>query len=86
MAFLQIFHRGYALFLLLKSFICNYPTWLAALLDYIENIALTIILLGSYSSWWPLLAFICATIKFILIIMGIFYVLAAWLVFKANSP
>ncbi len=60
--------------------------WLAALLDYIENIALIQLLLGATAEFWPLLAFICATIKFVLIIIGILYVPAAWMMFRANPP
>lgn len=56
--------------------------WLAALLDYTENVALVMVLLGSTSSFWPPLAFVCAAIKFTLIILGILYVLVAWLLFR----
>jgi hypothetical protein len=56
--------------------------WLAAALDYLENVALALLLLGSTAVIWPPLAFICATIKFILVLAGIFYVLAAWLLFR----
>lgn len=56
--------------------------WLAALLDYVENVALVLLLLGSTAVILPPLAFICAAIKFLLILAGIFYVLAAWLLFR----
>jgi hypothetical protein len=56
--------------------------WLAALLDYVENISLIQMLLGSSSEFWPLLAFGCAAVKFILIIIGILYILVAWLTFR----
>lgn len=54
--------------------------WLAAGLDYVENIALIQLLLGATAGLWPPLAFLCAAIKFILVILGLLYVLAAWLV------
>lgn len=60
--------------------------WLAASLDYIENISLVTILLGGTSVVWPILAFICAAIKFALIIAAIFYVLAAFFLFRAQEP
>jgi hypothetical protein len=47
--------------------------WLAAVLDGIENIALTIILFGTNTDPWPQIAFYCATIKFLLIILGLVY-------------
>ncbi len=56
--------------------------WLAALLDYVENVALVLLLFGSTAVLLPPLAFICAAIKFALVIAGILYVLAAWLLFR----
>ncbi|HRQ39812.1 MAG TPA: hypothetical protein PLD25_18045 [Chloroflexota bacterium] len=56
--------------------------WLAALLDYVENVALVLLLFGSTAVLLPPLAFICAAIKFGLILAGIFYVLIAWLLFR----
>jgi hypothetical protein len=58
--------------------------WLAALLDYIENVALIQLLLGSTNEFWPMLAFVCAAVKFALVIIGILYVLVSWLVFRPN--
>lgn len=60
--------------------------WLAALLDYVENVGLISILLGSPASFWPVVAFICAFVKFIVIMIAIFYVLAAAFVFRAKRP
>lgn len=60
--------------------------WVAAACDYIENISLVMILLGSTANFWPVIAFVCAAIKFALIIGGIFYVLAGWLLFPARKP
>ncbi len=45
--------------------------WLAAALDYVENIALIQLLLGSSHSLWPPLAWICAAIKFAIVLAGI---------------
>ena len=47
--------------------------WLAAGLDAVENVALTVILLVAAASPWPELARWCATIKFILIFLGLVY-------------
>lgn len=59
--------------------------WLAALLDYIENMALLLLLFGSTAAVWPPLAFMCAAVKFILVIAAIFYTLAAWLLFRPGT-
>jgi hypothetical protein len=48
---------------------------LAALLDVVENIALTIIIFGTVTSPWPEIARWCAIIKFSLIFIGIVYVI-----------
>jgi hypothetical protein len=49
--------------------------WLAAALDYIENIGLTSMLLGAEGSIWAPLAALCALIKFGLIFLGLAYTL-----------
>jgi len=46
---------------------------LAAILDAIENLALTIIIFGPVTSPWPEIARWCAIFKFVLIFMGIVY-------------
>jgi hypothetical protein len=48
---------------------------LAALLDVVENIALTTMLLGSVASPWPEIARWCAILKFALVFVGIVYVI-----------
>ena len=48
---------------------------LAALLDVVENIALTIVIFGTIASPWPEIARWCAILKFSLIFVGIVYVL-----------
>ena len=47
--------------------------WLAAALDYIENIGLVLLLLGAVQSPYPQIAAVCATLKFVLIIAGLVY-------------
>jgi hypothetical protein len=49
--------------------------WLAAACDYIENIALVILLFGRVVSPIPEIAGVCAVIKFTLILVGIVYIL-----------
>lgn len=49
-------------------------SWLAALFDMVENLALVFVLVGPVSSPWPQLAQICASIKFALIFAGLVYV------------
>jgi len=56
---------------------------LAALLDAVENYALTTMLFGAAADPWPAVARWCATGKFALIIVGLVYVLAGaviWIV------
>ena len=56
--------------------ICNtQAVILAAILDSIENLALTTLILGSVVSPWPEIARWCAIIKFSLIFIGIVYVI-----------
>ena len=51
---------------------------LAALLDAVENYALTTMLFGAVSAPWPAVARWCATGKFALIIAGLVYALAGF--------
>jgi hypothetical protein len=63
--------------------------WLAALLDAVENMALTILLIGPVVAPWPQMAHWCATVKFSLIFIGLvygFYGLAVWSVGKLTMP
>lgn len=58
----------------------------AALLDGIENVALTRMLLaGAATAPWPALAAICAAIKFALIALGLLYALAGALAFAVRT-
>lgn len=49
--------------------------WLAAACDYVENIALMILLLGRVVSPFPEIAGVCAVIKFSIFLTGITYIL-----------
>jgi hypothetical protein len=51
--------------------------WLAAVLDALENLSLTIILLEVVRSPWPELARVCAVLKFGLIFLGLVYAFLA---------
>ncbi|MBF0233070.1 MAG: hypothetical protein HQK65_08535 [Desulfamplus sp.] len=50
----------------------------AALLDSVENYALIQVVLGSMKEFWPVMALWCASLKFILIALGIVYLVAGW--------
>jgi hypothetical protein len=58
--------------------------WAAAVFDAVENVALTVMLLGGVSEPWPALAAACAAIKFALILAGLAY--AAWGGLPARRP
>jgi len=63
--------------------------WLAALLDAVENIALTILLIRPVVAPWPQVAHWCVTVKFSLIFIGLvygFYGLVVWIVGKFTMP
>ncbi len=49
--------------------------WLAAALDYVENIALWLLLQGSNNGLLPQIAYWCATFKFLLLFLAILYAL-----------
>jgi hypothetical protein len=52
---------------------------IAPLFDAVENFALWQVLLGDFQALWPRLAAICATVKFILLLLGLAYALIGWL-------
>ena len=52
-----------------------WASWLAALLDATENYALMQLMLGSQNSTWALISFYCAIPKFIIITVGLGYVI-----------
>lgn len=47
--------------------------WLAALLDAVENTALLVILLNGPAAAWPQLAWWCASVKFVFVLLGLVY-------------
>lgn len=47
--------------------------WAAAIFDYLENIALVILLFGPSVAPWPQMAAVCAIIKFGLLFAGLVY-------------
>jgi hypothetical protein len=53
----------------------------AALLDAVENLALVQLLLGSTAPIWPSLAWICAALKFTLVLGGLAYALLGFLLY-----
>lgn len=59
--------------------------WAAAILDAIENVALTIMLFGTVADPYPLVAQICATIKFGLILLGLVFALLAAIIFLVRK-
>jgi len=52
----------------------------AALLDSVENYALIRILLGSEQGWWSTVAWWCATPKFMIVALGLVYILVGGVV------
>jgi len=57
----------------------------AALFDAVENFALWKILLGALTSPWPELTAVCAQAKFGLLLLGLLYALAGWLLPKPSG-
>jgi hypothetical protein len=51
--------------------------WFAAVLDALENAALLTMLLNAPADPWPAVAFICASLKFLLIGLGLLYTITA---------
>ena len=49
--------------------------WVAAILDYVENVGLIMLLLGSTNELWATAAYWCAAVKFLIIILAILYAL-----------
>lgn len=59
--------------------------WLAALLDAIENLGLTVILLsGTAVGLWPGIAWACALVKFAIIFVGLVYIFYAGAAYMAS--
>jgi hypothetical protein len=60
-------------------------SWLAAIFDAVENLALSLLLFGEKASFWPLVAAICAYLKFGLILFGLAYTFFALVVSFASA-
>ena len=58
----------------------------AALFDAVENYALWKILTGSVNSSFPLIAAVCANIKFVLLILGLLVAIAGAFIKKQSQP
>jgi hypothetical protein len=65
--------------------VAGYGAFAAAGFDALENYALFQILLNKIYSPYPEVAYYCAAIKFVLLIFGLLYVLAAWLLPKSRK-
>ena len=62
--------------------VAGYGAFAAALFDAVENYALFLILLNRLYSPYPEIAYYCASIKFSLLIFGLLYSVAGWLLPK----
>ena len=62
--------------------VAGYGAFVAALFDAVENYALLQILLNKIYSPYPEIAYYCASLKFVLLIFGILYILGGWLLPK----
>ncbi|MBM3183508.1 MAG: hypothetical protein FJZ83_05675 [Chloroflexi bacterium] len=51
--------------------------WAAALLDAVENVALTVLLFGTVADPYPQVAQVCASLKFVLILLGLVFAAVA---------
>jgi len=65
--------------------VAGYGAFAAALFDAIENYALFQILLNRVYSPYPEIAYYCASLKFSLLIFGVVYALAGWLLPKSSA-
>jgi hypothetical protein len=65
--------------------VAGYGVFAAALFDAVENFALWQILLGAYESSYPMIAAVCAAIKFGFLIFGLVYAFVGWLLPKSSA-
>jgi hypothetical protein len=63
----------------------GWGVFLALIFDAIENIGLWYSLLGNSASVWPAISFLCAVLKFTLILIGIAYALIGWILPRNNN-
>lgn len=54
----------------------------AGLLDAVENFSLYQVVVGTQLEWWPRLAFLCATPKFAIVIVGLLSILLSFFIRK----
>ena len=52
---------------------------IAPLFDAVENFSLWQLMLGDFQALWPRLAALCATLKFVFLLLGLAYALIGWL-------
>ncbi len=71
--------RSRTRWLALLGLILAWGQWLAAILDAIENTALLTMLLNAPAAPFPMVAWVCAVIKFGLVLLGLLFVLIAGL-------
>jgi hypothetical protein len=60
-------------------------SWLAAVFDSVENLALILLLFGQQGYFWPAAAALCAYLKFGLILLGMAYAFFALVVSFASA-
>lgn len=60
--------------------VAGYGAFAAALFDAVENYALFQVLLGAFDSSYPMLAAVCATVKFGLLAFGLVVAVAGWVI------
>jgi hypothetical protein len=95
--FMPVYATALALGILLaagkyKGWFFSFGAWLgwgayaAALFDAVENYALArMLLMNEVWSPYPQIASFCASLKFVLLLLGLFYALAGWLVPKTQK-
>jgi len=60
----------------------GYGAFAASLFDAVENYALFQVLSGAFNSSYPMIAAVCATIKFLLLVMGLLYAIVGGVIPK----
>ena len=59
--------------------------WAAAVFDAVENVALTVILFDTVAAPYPLVAWVCAMLKFGLIVLGLVFAVVAGVAYLARK-
>ena len=65
--------------------VAGYGAFAAALFDAVENYALFRVLSGAFDSSYPSIAAICATIKFLWLVLGLLYAIAGGVIPKRKT-